>query len=220
VSLPNSDGGNDLAQPGIQAQVWLPSNPMLTSTLAYGASDPSNPAAGWTAWSPFSFPGEVPDSAIVVQTANDGSGRAYVWVNVDPSDESDLDNLGTDDSYWYYSYSMGGGEFWSPLIPFPVPEPSALTLDSNFPVGVAGPVCLNVIGAAPLPSGALQVFYLGVSGQVYTCIQNQPADASTPGTFPAMEPFNPPYFEALILEAIRNGAIFRDIAGLRLPWIP
>lgn len=141
-------------------QVWVsPTNPMVTSVQS-GAVNAANPLSGWSPWnkSPIPFTPLTPTAhPIPVQAAEDGQGRVYLWVNWG---SSQVANAGTN---WAFSYSSpNNAASWSPLTPFPTPELS-LTDQNGLPH--------NVISAAQLPTGLLQVFYLGVSGTVHTCWQ-------------------------------------------------
>jgi hypothetical protein len=141
-------------------QVWVsPTNPMVTSVQS-GAVNPADPLSGWGPWtkSPIPFTPLTPTAhPIPVQAAEDGQGRVYLWVNWG---SNQVVNAGKN---WAFSYSSpNNAASWSPLTPFPTPELSLSDQDG---------LPHNVISAAQLPSGLLQVFYLGVSGTVHTCWQ-------------------------------------------------
>ena len=141
-------------------QVWVsPTNPMVTSVQS-GAVNPADPLSGWSPWtkSPIPFTPLRPTAhPIPVQAAEDGQGRVYLWVIWG---NSQVANAGTN---WAFSYSSpNDATSWSPLAPFATPEMSLSDQDG---------LPHNVISAAQLPSGLLQVFYLGVSGTVHTCWQ-------------------------------------------------
>ena len=141
-------------------QVWVsPTNPMVTSVQS-GAVNPADPLSGWGPWNKSPIPFTPPNPTahpIPVYATEDGQGRVYLWVTWGSGQ-----TLGAGEN-WAVSYSSpNDATSWSPLATFPTPEMS-LTDQDGLPH--------NVISAAPLPSGLLQVFYLGVSGPVHTCWQ-------------------------------------------------
>jgi hypothetical protein len=170
---------NNFSQPGFQAQIWLPTNPVITSVRqsASAAGEFTDPLAGWSQWSEFAALGGVPEDAnlIPVQAATDGQGRTYLWLysyNPDSPPGS---------GPWSYIYSLPYAPYWSTLLNFEVPEASAIGISSQ-------PFFTNVISAAPLPSGVLQLFYIGMSGQVWTCWQTA-LQSNAPGTWTEWETF-------------------------------
>jgi len=176
ASFPN----NNLSQPGFQAQIWLPTNPVITS-LRQSASAPAeltDPLVGWSQWSEFAALGGVPEDAnlIPVQAATDGQGRTYLWLySFNPGSPAGS-------GPWSYIYSLPDAPYWSTLLNFGMPEASAIGLSDQ-------PFLTNVISAAPLPSGFLQLFYLGMSGQVWTCWQTALPSNTTIGSWTEWETF-------------------------------
>ncbi len=153
-------------------QVWVsPTNPMVTSVQS-GAVNPANPLSGWGSWnkSPIPFTPLTPTAyPIAVQAAEDGQGRVYLWAIWG---NNQLANAGTN---WAFSYSSpNNATSWSQLTPFPTPELSLADQDG---------LPHNVISAAQLPNGLLQVFYLGVSGTVHTCWQQSSQNPNSWGSW-------------------------------------
>ncbi|MGA2886839.1 MAG: hypothetical protein ABSE51_02230 [Terracidiphilus sp.] len=172
---------NNFSEPGFQAQIWLPTNPIITSQRqsASATGELTNPLAGWSPWSEFAALAAIPEDAylIPVQAASDGQGRTYLWLY------SNNSSLAPGTGPWYYIYSLPDPPYWTTLFDFNVPDAaSAIGLSSQ-------PIYNNVIAAAPLPSGSLQMFYIDISGQVWTSWQEAVQSNGLPVAWSAWETF-------------------------------
>ena len=156
VLLPNGNTqlwalGDHVTTGGLPVDPY-PANPFpwtVYSTIRLAsAGTVANPLAGWSPWKPFKLSDGPPLNGQGLQTARDGAGRAYLWVErTGPPVQ------------WGYAYSNTGptansvAPTWSSLqnMGFPVPAPA-----QNNPVIDGGEAALS---AAELSDGTLQLFY-------------------------------------------------------------